>query len=133
MDAGDLIYILIVIGGLISGFIKKRNKKRGGTTSSIPRLDDLIKEFSQTEQPPATEPTSTKASHQPTYSTPSTEPANMPDSGLEYSKKSSREIIKEHKEKLNIIDSYDETEDSKQTIDLKQAIILDTIINRPNY
>ncbi len=134
MDAGDLIYLLIVVVGLISGFIKKRNKKTGESTSSIPKLDDLIKEFSQPkEQTVAESSTTTNTNHQK-YSPPSPVSSSEPKSELEYSRKSSREIIKEHKEQLNIKDSYDEkAEDSSQKIDLKEAIILDTILNRPNY
>jgi len=127
MDAGDLIYVVIILIGLISGFLKKR--KKNSTPSNKPKsnLEELLQEFVGQEPQPEirTEP-------EPVYTPPIVQTKSPHIDDLEHSKKTTSQIIKEHKE--NFAKTKDNTSDSPESdIDLRQAIIYNTILNRPDY
>ncbi|MBT6440494.1 MAG: hypothetical protein HOB26_06550 [Flavobacteriales bacterium] len=138
MDASDLIYIAIVLIGLISGFLKNRKKETTPNKKSTGNLEDLLKEFVNPDTKKPT-PNAHETSYipviekpEPTY-TDSARKSAPPDSkNLEPSEKSTAQIIKERKAYFKQKNEFPQ-EFQESDFNLKEAIIHNTILNRPEY
>ena len=138
MDASDLIYVAIVLIGLISGFIKNRKKEAQPNKTSKGTLDYLIKEFIDPDTKTTT-PNNTENSYtpfvekqKPSYTDSIQKAAPLDYENLEHSEKTNPPIIKEPKTNFNqkneLLQRLQESE-----FDLREAIIHNTILNRPEY
>jgi hypothetical protein len=138
MDASDLIYVAIVLIGLISGFIKNRKKETRPNKTSKGNLEDLLKEFVNPDTKTPI-PNASGTSYipivekpEPTY-TDSARKSAPPDSeNLEHSEKSTAQIIKEHKANFKQKNEFPQ-ELQGGDFNLKEAVIHNTILNRPEY
>jgi hypothetical protein len=139
MDAGDLIYVAIVLIGLISGFLKKRKKNAAPDNNSKGNLEELLQEFMGQEKEPVPSPAAPDPIYEPEHIAPKQAPippASQPKSphveNIEYSAKSSAEIIKEHKSSFSE-SAVDDDDLSNTSFDLRQAVIHSTILDRTEY
>jgi hypothetical protein len=127
MDTSDLIYIAIVLIGLISGFIKNRKKETKPNKKSKGNLEDLLNEFIN---PDKKKPTPSSAEPKHTVSAQQSVPLNS--ESIEHSDKTTAQIIKEHKanfkQKNEVLQDLQESD-----FNLREAIIHNTILNRPEY
>ena len=138
MDASDLIYVAIVLIGLISGFIKSRKKETPPNKNSKGNLEDFLKEFVNPDTKTPT-PNASQTSYipvvekpEPTYTDSAQKSASLDSENLDRSEKTTAQIIKEHKRYFNPKgEILPELEESK--FNLKEAIIHNTILNRPEY
>lgn len=138
MDTSDLIYIAIVLIGLISGFIKNRKKETKPNKKSKGNLEDLLNEFINPDKKKPT-PSSAETSYNPVFERP--EPKHtvsaqqsvpLNSESIEHSDKTTAQIIKEHKanfkQKNEVLQDLQESD-----FNLREAIIHNTILNRPEY
>ncbi|MBL4652942.1 MAG: hypothetical protein JKY53_08785 [Flavobacteriales bacterium] len=133
MDASDLIYFAIIIIGLISGFLKKKKKSANGNEQPKGAIENLLRGFVGQDPEP-------KNHVEPVYATSQNDPVPTTSKSqhiddLEHSEKTTSEIIKEHQARFNLKDEKDNSNRTlpEDAIDLKQAIVYDTILNRPKY
>ena len=135
MDAGDLIYFAIIIIGLISGFLKKKKKNAEQGKKQKSTLEDILQGFTGQEPEPKSytepEPVFETSYNEPEYTSPKSPSPHVDD--LEHSEKTASQIIKEHQAKFRSKDKSITENSPEDSIDLKQAIIYNTILNRPEY
>jgi hypothetical protein len=137
MDSGDIIYLLLMIGAIIVSIVKKKldaDKPIAQPQKKVPEtLNDPFPDFKNwmDDAPEQPEPVNTEKIlvHQPEKSEPATEPIFTYDS---LDPNDIKTLIKDKKATL-LYNS--ETLDSQEAfhVDLRQAVIYQAILHRPDY